>query len=925
MIFGRADACARIDSLLLALREGTGNALALSGPAGIGKSTLLDFAADHALHTTVIRAIGSPAETGVSYAGLSQVLTPLLDLLPSVPSTQAAAIESALAIGPSNGNDAFPVYAGTLSLLAAAAARGPIVVLVDDGHWLDSASIRALLFAQRRLSRDRVLFIFAARPDGATLQDWADVPTIELAGLDLPSASALVADRGVRVNHEVLAWLVESTGGNPLALLDLPTYVSAEELALLALRSGPAPAGPVLTAAYGNAVSDLPPDARMALLITAMLDDTSVALIDRALGFAGLSIASLEPAEDVRLLSLENGIARIRHPLARSAVIQLAPTSARRAAHLACAEALRGSHRPADVQARVWHLADASAGVDESLADLLEEQARSAMARTGYAAACLINKRAADLSPIGPDRTRRLLAAAEAGLAAGLPGQTQQILNVLDGEEVRSPDQAAAIAHLGGRLRSASGDPPGAAVELLREAVRIRHLNPAMATQIALDAAFAAVLAGRMDSAAEAAHLVSNIGPELGPLVVALGDLLVGTVQAMSGEGENARARLDSCRLAVDVPDPPVELLQQLVYLPTAYLLINAFDEALPLLERAIGVARLHGAMGILPFALAMSATVRYRIGDWETGYAHAVEAVAIAEDIGQSEISPNARVMIAQIDAARGRDQARADAMTVIREASGMGATFIQAQGLSMLGLLELSIGHPAAAIAPLEECGRFSQQFGGFELGHLQWAAELIEAKVRSGQRATTAPTLLIMREAAHPGATTLNRAVLARCEGILATDSSWDEHFRRALYLHAGANLRPFELARTELCYGERLRRHRRRKDAREHLTRAWETFDELGAQTWAQRAAQEIAVLGGAVAGPVAHLPELLTPQEFQVAMAVANGATNREVANSLFLSQKTVEFHLSAVYRRLGLRSRGELADALRERTHQRLD
>ena len=919
MIVGRAEACGRIDALTSDLRRGEGGALMVSGPAGIGKSILLDYAADRAEGMRVIRAKGAPDEAGLTYAGLSQVMTPLLEFLPALVATQAAAVEAALAIGPAVGADSFPVYAGTLGLFVAAAAVGPIVVLVDDCQWLDIASMRALLFAQRRLQHERVLFLLASRTDGAPVPVGGDLPTLALPGLELGSAAELVEQRGLRVNDEVLGWLVRATGGNPLALLDLPTYLPAEELAVLAIRSEPAPVGPALSAAYIRAVADMASTAKDALLITAMLDESCLAVVARALRTVGLTLSALEAAEEAGLVNLDNGVARMRHPLARSAVIQSASAKARRAAHLACAEGLRESTRTVDDEARVWHLADATVGTDESIAELLEAHARSAMARTGYGASCLINQRAAELSPTGPARTRRLLAAAEAGLAAGLPHQSQKLLGLLEGDDSTSDDCSAAIVHLRGRLQSAAGDPPGPAVVLQHEAERIRDSNPALAIQISLDAAFATVLAGDMDRAADAAQLVASIGRTLGPGAVAAGDLMVGTVQAMSGAGEDARPRLEAFRAAVDLCDPSVEVLQQLVYLGTAYLMINALDEARTVLDRTVAAARQCGAVGALPFALAMSAATNYRLGAWEQGYAQASEATTLADDIGQAPIRPNSQVMLAQIDAARGCEKGRSHALTVIREARAMGATFIEAQGLSMLGLLELGTGNPAAAVEPLESCGRLSRQFGVFELGHLQWAAELIEAQVRCGRRAATSSTLEVMRGAAHGGTTRLDQAVLARCEGMVSTDAGWEEHFRRAIELHAGCNMRPFEIARTELCFGERLRRQRRRKDARQHLTQAWERFAGLGAATWALRASQEIAALGGTAPGPVSHAVDLLTPQEFQVAVAVTGGATNKEVANSLFLSPKTVEFHLSAIYRRLGLSSRAELANALGER------
>ncbi len=914
MIVGQAAACARLEELLSAVRRGDGGSLALIGPAGIGKTTLLQFAADRAAGLRILRATGSPAEEGIPYAGLAQVLTPILEWSGLLPPMQSAAIDAALAIGPSAGPDAFPVYAGTLGLLAAAAADTPVVVLIDDAQWLDAASLQALMFAQRRLLHDHLVVILAARPQPDSTPAWSDLPSLEIAGLDVEAARALMLDRGITVNDEVLGWLVRATGGNPLAILDLPTYLPSAELDVQAHRSQPAPVGPVLTAAYGQAMSTMTAAQRQALLIAAMLDDTDLSVLHRALQAADLSVQELEGAEDAGLLGLDGPSVTMRHPLVRSAVIQLASPSNRRAAHAACAEALRQSSRRTDADARVWHLADATVGADETVAALLEEQAKAAAARTGYAAACLISQRAAELSEPGDGRTRRLLAAAEAGLAAGLPAESLKLLSRLDGETLTSDVQTAQIAHLRGKLRSAAGDPPGAARELERQAEAIRHVSPDLAVRISVDAAFSAVLAGDMERAVSAGNLIAAVPG--GPVTEAMADLILGTVHALQGAGTDARPQLDSSRRVFDVPDPNSQLLEPLVYLGTAYTLINSFTDSAPLLERAIAAARQRGAIGILPFALAMSATTAYRTGNWDTGYAHATEAAALAADSGQAHVWPNAVVMIAQIDAARGLERARAHIVSVIRESSAMGTRFLEAQGHSMLGLLELSLGRPADAVQPLETCGRLSRQFGLVELGHLQWAAELIEAETRCGQNVYSAETLQVMRNAAHPSATTLNRALLARCEGILATDASWEDSFSRAIGLHGGPNLRPFELARTRLCFGERLRRHRRRRDARDQLSLAWETFAHLGADAWAQRASQEIAALGGGAPGPVRHVTDLLTPQEYQVAATVADGATNREAASALFLSQKTIEFHLSNIYRRLGVRSRAELALAL---------
>jgi DNA-binding CsgD family transcriptional regulator len=427
------------------------------------------------------------------------------------------------------------------------------------------------------------------------------------------------------------------------------------------------------------------------------------------------------------------------------------------------------------------------------------------------------------------------------------------------------------------------------------------------------------VLSGQMQRAAEASELLTDIAGQLGPEITPIANLLAGSIQAMRGAGDDARDALDRCRPAFDIPDPPTELLQQLVYFATEYSIVNALEDAHVMFDRAINLARQRGAIGLLPFALAMSATNEYRMGNWVMARAQAAEAETLANDTGRTTDRPNAIMAKAMVDAARGREQAREDALTVIREAADMGAGFIEAQGFSILGLLELSIGRPDAAIEPLERCRRLSTDFGLFELGHLQWAAELVEAEIRTGQSAGAATVLETMRATAHPHATRLNQALLARCEGLLAAEDRWEEHFCHALTLHTGPDIRPFEVARTELCFGERLRRNRRRRDAREHLERAWQLFSDLGAQTWANRASIEIQATGKPAPRTSPHPTDLLTPQEYQVAITVASGATNRETANALFLSQKTVEFHLSSTYRRLGIRSRSELAKKLAER------
>jgi len=291
---------------------------------------------------------------------------------------------------------------------------------------------------------------------------------------------------------------------------------------------------------------------------------------------------------------------------------------------------------------------------------------------------------------------------------------------------------------------------------------------------------------------------------------------------------------------------------------------------------------------------------------------AEASEAVRLSEDTGRSFDRLNALGILALIDAARGREEARHAVSVVIDSAAAMGARGVEALGYSTLGLLELGTGRPEAAIPALERCGNITTNLGLLELGHLQWAAELVEALVRSGSSGAAEPTMQIMRSAVNRGGTQLTRALLARCEGLTASDESWESHFSAALAIHAQAPSRPFEVARTHLAFGERLRRQRRRREARNHLGDAWKEFSTLGAPTRARRAADELAATGLAVHGQIVDKTGLLTPQELQVALAVAAGGTNRTVAKAMFLSQKTIEFHLNQIYQKLGLSSRAEL-------------
>ena len=473
---GRDVLCAELDGLLDAARQGDGATLGLLGPAGIGKTSLLQYLASRADDARVLHLHGSSGEVHVPFAGLSRLLTPLLDGLPLLAPSQAAAVESALTVGSSTGEAVLGVYMGALNLVTAAAQERPLVVIVDDCHWFDEVSRDALGFVCRRVARDPVVVVMSFRtgedlpppPEGVTCR------TVDR--LDPVASESLLQQHGHRFSPQLVAWLVQASGGNPLALSDLPQFATPTELAVMALASQPMPVGPRVEAAYSRAFKSLPAEAQRATLIAAVLNDADIRVMERALRSAGLSLEGLAAAEDAGLLKLGAGLVRLRHPLVRSAVTQLVEPGLRRAAHQAAAVGLLASSRRRHRQARVWHLAEASVGVDELTAGMLEELADQAVRRAGYPEATACFEKAAELSE-GEPRGRRLLAAANAAFNAGQSVHRRQLLQEAV-EESQAGAPTSTMIHLQAQLDTWSTDPEAAARLLQAQVTQISELDP---------------------------------------------------------------------------------------------------------------------------------------------------------------------------------------------------------------------------------------------------------------------------------------------------------------------------------------------------------------------------------------------------------------------------------------------------------------
>jgi DNA-binding CsgD family transcriptional regulator len=900
----------RIGLLLEDARLGRSGVLVVRGEPGIGKSVLCADAVSGALGMRVLGARGFEAESELPFACLADLFRPVLGCLGAIPGPQAAALEGALALGPPVGGDRFTVCAATLSLLAAAAeAEGPLLVVVDEAQWLDRSSAEALLFAARRLDAEGVAVLVAARSGESTVFDRADFPELLLGGLPVDAAAELVGSaEGPAIAPAVLERLLVATGGNPLALLELPALLTAGQ------RGGSEPLDPLLPTsdaleyAFLSRVRQLPEASQLALLVAAASATAEAGLIDRALVEAGVAPGALDAAERAGLVSLADGLLEFRHPLLRSAVYRDAPAGARRSAHQALAEA---SAREPERAQRAWHLAAAAPAPDAGIAAQLEETGLVARRRGGHPEAASALERAARLSTSGEERARLLREAAD---SARLAGQAERALVLLEEALAATSDPLlhAEIQHLRATIEMWAGAPLSAYEHLTAEAAQIEALDPARAAWMLTDAGWACFMAGEISIGRAAAERAFALAEDAGGLAEIVACALLGIALLLSGERERAGPFLRRYQ----------PLLEQADFLERTYTVIWPAGQALIWLEeyqkahdvftRLIDTARAKSTPSLLPYALAGLAELEFRTGAWPTAYANGCEAVRLAEETGQPAALAFALSGLARIEAAQGRQQeCREHAARVVGLATG-GASAALSYAASALALLELGLGRNEEAIGQLEQVSRRTREHGLAEPSVIQWAPDLIEAYTRSGRTQDAQQALTRFDGEARTSGGSWALAAAARCRGLLANPDSFEQEFSQALRLHQQTPT-PFEKARTELCLGERQRRTGRRAESRTHLRAALDSFEQLGATPWADRARNELQASGETLQQSDPDSQQQLTPQELQIAHHVARGGTNREVGAALFLSPKTIETHLGHIYRKLNLRSRTQLA------------
>jgi len=906
MLHGRRAECALLDRLLADAANLRSGALLLRGEAGIGKTALLAYAADRAAvepGMRVLRGFGVESESELAFAALHQIVRPVLDHLERLPSPQASALKGAFGLATAHDTDRFLIAVGALSLLAEVAEERPLLCLVDDAQWLDQASWDALAFAARRLEAEGIVLLLAARDDEVHPFAAPGVPELRLAGLDAPAAVALLTERvDSALAPDVRDHLVDATRGNPLALLELPASLHADQLAGRAPLPDPLPVSARVEAAFLERIRSLPASTQTVLLAAAAEETGDPAVIFRAARALGADAAALGAAETAGLLHVADGRIWFRHPLVRSAVYRRATSSQRRAVHRALAEAL-----PAQEHAdrRAWHRAAATIQPDPEVAEELERSATHARRRGGYAAAARALERSAELTATAELRGCRLTAAADAAWHAGQPERARALLDrAASGAPQRR--QRAEIEHLRGVIELRCGVPADAFTILAAGSAEIALVDPSKALSMLLAAREAASYAGDTSLTIEAGRRAAALPRGEQPIDEFTLDLLVGIGSIMERDAARGVPLLREAMALGRAFDDPVRL--GAAGAAARYLGDDAATH--DFYGRAVARARATGRVSMLPYLLESLAASEVAAGRYAAATASASEGLRLAGETGQESSVCRNLVTLALIAALQGHeDSCRSHAAEALARAVPRGLRLQAASAIWALALLDLGLSRPADALARLEALAAGSETT--HQVVALLSVPDLVEAAVRADQPNRAQPALAGFEQWAAHATPAWALALIPRCRGLLSAGAAADRHFAEALSLHSQSG-RPFDRARTELLYGEALRRTRRRSDARVHLRAALTAFEQLGATPWADRALAELRVSGETARRRDPSTLDQLTPQELQIVRFVGEGATNREVAAQLFLSPRTIDYHLRQIFTKLGISSRAEL-------------
>jgi DNA-binding CsgD family transcriptional regulator len=884
-----------MDRLLDGISRGESGSLVVRAEAGMGKTSLLRYAAERAASMTVLRVTGVEAEADLDFAGLHNLLRPIVTELPQLPGPQHDALAAALGLAPSRYADRFLVSAGVLSLLAAAAEGRPVVCLIDDAQWLDVPSADALVFTARRLGAESVGILFAAREGERRSLEAPGLEALHLAGIDRVSAATLLERSAPDAVPWVRERLLSDAAGNPLALLELPAALSGEQLAGRASLPETLPLTERLRDSFMQRIRRLPEPTQAALLIAAAEDTGQRRIIDRAAAELGLSQDALDPAEEIAMVRTHDGTLTFRHPLVRSAVYESATPGRRRGVHNALAGALTSEGRE---DRSVWHRAMATEAADEELAGALEALAHQSQRRGGHASAATAFERAAEISGSEPARGHRLASAAEAAFVAGQVDRATDLVG--RALQLTEAAERARLLYLSGLISAFAGSLPRALAALL-EGLEVADERSLM-LELLLEAGALAAYVDDHEREYAIARQTSQLPAETDAERFIVSQL---TSSVADHEGDFARAQMlweRTIELAERLDRP-----RHLLWAAEGAMRAGHWGDGLPLASRAVRVARERGLVSTLPQALQVEASQLVGRSQFDLAYASAEESQRLVRDLGHPVTWSVAD--LATIDAIRG-DEQRAREHIAESEAlvASSGARLVGRKIARALALLDLGMGRPSAALDRLLKAVVDMRPESDylFVLG----VPDAVEAGSRTQRLEEVAPHLDLYRKRFAPSTNRARLALLARCEALM-DETHAERHFHDAATLSDA--LAPFDRARTELLYGEWLRRHRRRADARPRLRMALEQFAQLGARPWEARARSELRASGETARRRDPSTRDQLTPQELQIARLVASGKTNPEVAAQLFLSSRTIDYHLRKVFAKLDITSRTELA------------
>jgi DNA-binding CsgD family transcriptional regulator len=898
VLAGRDTERATIGALLDAARVGNGGALVVRGVAGSGKSSLLTDAVGAASEMTVLRTSGVESESPLAFAALQRLLWARRARIESLPAPQRAALRAAMGVAEGVG-DRFLTFLGALSLLADAGDEAPVLAVVDDAHWLDEASAAALLFAARRLQAERVALLFAARDGEAAGFDAGDLPSLVLGGVAGEDAGAVLTARaGEAVDPAVRDQLVTSTGGNPLALVELAGALSADQLAGRAPLPAPLPLTGGVERGFLDRYRRLSDPARLFLLVAAADDTARLSVVLDAAARLDADDRALDEAERAGLLRVDGTALALYHPLVRSAVYRAATSAQRRAAHRALAGALRG-----DPDRRAWHLAAAADRADEEVVAALDAVAERAAARGGHEAAAAAWARAAELSGGGEGRGRRLFLAASSAWLGAHPSRASA-LAAAAATDVTDPQLRARLLTLQGQIEWNTGSLDDGYDLVLRAAETAAGVDEAMTHQLAMLGASLSAFGARSPRTVDPTALVPAPVPDAPARVRAAWALLHGFT-AIARRNWAAAVEQFRCAFALTDADAPDDHVLQ-PNLAIAAVLVDDDERGLRLHEQQLTAARRAGALTMVEHALTRGVHSQIATGAWARAAGAAAEALPLAASTGHPGLTAFPTAELALVEALRGSDAADrhlADVDT-IREAHPTGISDSLVVDMAHWARGLRAGRQPPTALLHL-------QQIRGPALRRMA-ALDLFDVAVRAGREDVVRGWAAEVGEFAAATGIPSAVAVAEHGRALLADGAAAEEHFRRALAAHADS-LRLPDRARTELALGEYLRRARRRVDAREHLRTALALFEEIGAAPLAERAAAELRASGETARRRDVSTAAELTAQERQVAALVRQGLSNRDAAAQLFVSPRTVDFHLRNVFSKLGLTSRAELA------------